>query len=136
MRNALKLAASGAQFCVTVTHLDGLVLARSAFNHSMNYRSAVTYGVFEAVLDDDQSAALDVFLEGIAPGCPKEVRPGNAKELAATTVLRVALDEAAGKIRTGGPKDDGEDMGQAVWAGVLPMALSPPAPVVDPEAEA
>jgi nitroimidazol reductase NimA-like FMN-containing flavoprotein (pyridoxamine 5'-phosphate oxidase superfamily) len=102
----------------------------------MNYRSAVTYGVFEAVPDDDQSAALDVFLEGIAPGCPKEVRPGNAKELAATTVLRVALDEAAGKIRTGGPKDDGEDMGQAVWAGVLPMALSPPAPVVDPEAEA
>lgn len=127
----LKLAGSGAQFCVTVTHLDGLVLARSAFNHSMNYRSAVIYGVFEAVPDDHKSAALDVFLEGIAPGRSKEVRPGNAKELAATTVLRVALNEAACKVRTGGPKDDEEDMGLAVWAGVLPMGLSPLAPVVD-----
>ncbi|MEW6343888.1 MAG: pyridoxamine 5'-phosphate oxidase family protein [Pseudomonadota bacterium] len=127
----LKLAASGAQVCVTVTHLDGLVLARSAFNHSMNYRSAVIYGSFETVPDDHKAGALEVFLEGIAPGRSQEVRAGNAKELAATTVLRIALAEAACKTRTGGPKDDEEDMGLAVWAGVLPMSLSPLAPIVD-----
>jgi hypothetical protein len=127
----LKLAASGAQVCVTVTHLDGLVLARSAFNHSMNYRSAVIYGSFEAVPDDHKAAVLDVFLEGIAPGRPSEVRVGNAKELAATTVLRIALTEAACKVRTGGPKDDDGDLALPVWAGVLPMALTPLAPVAE-----
>jgi nitroimidazol reductase NimA-like FMN-containing flavoprotein (pyridoxamine 5'-phosphate oxidase superfamily) len=114
----LKLAASGAQVCVTV-------------NHSMNYRSAVIYGSFEAVSDDHKAAALDVFLEGITPGRSQEVRAGNAKELAATTMLRISLAEAACKTRTGGPKDDEEDMDLAVWAGVLPMALSPLAPIVD-----
>jgi nitroimidazol reductase NimA-like FMN-containing flavoprotein (pyridoxamine 5'-phosphate oxidase superfamily) len=127
----LKLAASGAQVCVTVTHLDGLVLARSAFHHSMNYRSAVVYGAFEAVPDDRKPAALNAFLETIAAGRSHEVRPGNASELAATTVLRIALTEAASKIRTGGPVDDEEDLALPVWAGVLPMALTPRAPVVD-----
>lgn len=127
----LKLAASGAQMCVTVTHLDGLVLARSAFNHSMNYRSAVVYGVFEVVPEDQKAAAMDAFLEGIAPGRSREVRGGNEKELGATTVLRVALTEASSKIRTGGPKDDEEDMASPVWAGVLPMALTPLSPLAD-----
>lgn len=127
----LKLAASGAQVCVTVTHIDGLVLARSAFNHSMNYRSVVIYGAFEVVPDAQKPATLDAFMETLAPGRSKEARPGNAKELAATTVLRIPLDEAACKIRTGGPKDDVEDLVLPVWAGVLPMALLPLAPVVD-----
>ncbi|WP_197339321.1 pyridoxamine 5'-phosphate oxidase family protein [Ralstonia solanacearum] len=127
----LKLAADGAQVCVTITHLDGLVLARSAFHHSMNYRSAVIYGAFEVVEGTAKAAALDTFVDFIAPGRAREVRPGNAKELAATTVLRIPLYEAAAKIRTGGPKDDEEDLGLPVWAGVLPMALQPQAPVAE-----
>lgn len=127
----LKLAATGAQVCVTITHLDGLVLARSAFHHSMNYRSAVIYGSFEIVEGAAKAAALDVFVERIAPGRSREVRPGDASELAATTVMRISLDEAASKIRTGGPNDDEADMDRPVWAGVLPLALKPLAPVVD-----
>lgn len=127
----LKLAASGAQVCVTITHLDGLVLARSAFHHSMNYRSAVIYGTFEAVEGPAKAAALDTFVEFIAPGRSLEVRPGDANELAAVTVLRISLDEAASKIRTGGPKDDEADMDRPVWAGVLPLALQAQAPVVE-----
>jgi uncharacterized protein len=127
----LKLAADGAQVCVTVSHLDGLVLARSAFNHSMNYRSAVIYGVFEVVPDAYKAASLDAFLEQLAPGRTRDVRLGNPKELAATTVLRIALDETVTKIRTGGPKDDDEDLDRPVWAGVLPMGVARLAPVVD-----
>lgn len=127
----LRLAGSGAQVCVTVTHLDGLVLARSAFNHSMNYRSAVIYGAFEIVPDSQKPAVLDTFMEVLAPGRSQQARPGNAKELAATTVLRIPLDEAACKVRTGGPKDDAEDLELPVWAGVLPMGLLPLPPVVE-----
>ena len=109
--------------CVTITHLDGLVMARSAFNHSMNYRSAVIYGCFE-VVDDDAArrASLELFMERLAVGRQAEVRPGNDKEYAATTVLRIGLSEAACKMRTGGPNDDEEDMTWPVWAGVLPFA--------------
>ncbi|WP_431825387.1 pyridoxamine 5'-phosphate oxidase family protein [Burkholderia sp. F1] len=127
----LKLATDGAQVCVTITHLDGLVLARSAFEHSMNYRSAVIYGAFEAVEGAAKAAALDTFLERLAPGRSREVRPGDANELAATTVLRIALEEAACKVRSGGPEDDEADLSLPVWAGVLPLALQPMAPVVD-----
>lgn len=127
----LKLAGSGAQVCVTITHIDGLVLARSAFNHSMNYRSAVIYGAFDVVPDAQKPAVLDTFMEVLAPGRSRQARPGNAKELAATTVLRIPLDEAACKVRTGGPKDDVEDLDLPVWAGVLPMALLPLPPVVE-----
>nr|WP_233888604.1 pyridoxamine 5'-phosphate oxidase family protein [Paraburkholderia flagellata] len=135
----LRLAAEGAQVCVTVTHLDGLVLARSAFNHSMNYRSAVIYGVFEVVPPEHKAAVLDAFMEHIAPGRRHEVRAGNGKELTATTVMRIALSESVTKIRTGGPKDDEEDMDRPVWAGVLPLTLAPLPPVADtamPEREA
>lgn len=135
----LRLAADGAQVCVTVTHLDGLVLARSAFNHSMNYRSAVIYGVFEAVTEEYKAAVLDAFMEHIAPGRRHEVRAGSRKELAATTVMRIALAESVTKIRTGGPKDDEADMDRPVWAGVLPLTLAPSPPVADtaaPEREA
>lgn len=125
----LKIAASGAQVCVTVMHLDGLVLARSAFHHSMNYRCAIIYGVFEVVPESRKAAALDAFMETLAPGRSGHARPGNAKELAATTVLRIALDEASCKVRTGGPNDDEEDLALPVWAGVLPLALTPQAPI-------
>ena len=127
----IKLAASGAQVCVTVTHLDGLVLARSAFNHSMNYRSAVIYGAFEIVEGQHKARAFDVFLDNIASGRSQEARPGDPNEMAATTLLRIPLDEAATKVRTGGPKDDADDMARPVWAGVLPLALVPLAPVPD-----
>jgi nitroimidazol reductase NimA-like FMN-containing flavoprotein (pyridoxamine 5'-phosphate oxidase superfamily) len=125
----LKLAADGAQVCITVMHLDGLVLARSAFNHSMNYRCAIIYGVFEVVPESQKAATLDAFMETLAPGRSRHARPGNAKELAATTVLRIALDEASCKVRTGGPNDDEEDLALPVWAGVLPLALAPRAPI-------
>jgi nitroimidazol reductase NimA-like FMN-containing flavoprotein (pyridoxamine 5'-phosphate oxidase superfamily) len=126
----IKLLAQGTQACVTVTHIDGLVLARSAFNHSMNYRSAMVYGQFEKV--DDKEAALDTFMHHLAPGREHEARPGNSKELAATTVMRIGLAEAACKVRTGGPQDDEDDMGVAAWAGVLPLVQQRGVPVVDP----
>ena len=126
----IKLLAQGTQACVTVTHIDGLVLARSAFNHSMNYRSAMVYGQFEKV--DEKAAALDTFMRHLAPGREHEARPGNSKELAATTVMRISLAEAACKVRTGGPNDDAEDMGVAAWAGVLPLVQQRGVPVADP----
>jgi nitroimidazol reductase NimA-like FMN-containing flavoprotein (pyridoxamine 5'-phosphate oxidase superfamily) len=119
------------QACVTITHLDGLVLARSAFNHSMNYRSAVIYGRFEAVDGDDKRVALEAFMEKILPGRQADVRPGNEQEYAATTVLRIALSEAACKVRTGGPEDDEADLAWPAWAGVLPLEQVRTAPVPD-----
>lgn len=119
--------------CVTITHLDGLVLARAAFNHSMNYRSAMVYGRFELVGDDAaKRASLEAFMDKLVVGRQAQVRPGNDKEYAATTVLRISLDEAACKVRKGGPNDDAEDMDLPVWAGVLPFARTKLAPVVDP----
>ena len=117
--------------CVTITHVDGLVMARAAFNHSMNYRSAVIYGRFEEVDDDGKRVALEAFMDHLAPGRQAQARPGNDKEYAATTVLRIALTEAACKTRTGPPKDDAEDMGLPVWAGVLPLRETRGTPVAD-----
>lgn len=128
----LKLLSGGTQACVAITHLDGLVLARSAFNHTMNYRSAVIYGCFERVADEaDKRAAMIAFMDKLVPGRQAEIRAGSDKEFAATTVMRIALDEAAAKVRSGGAKDDEEDMGIAVWAGVLPFAQMRAAPVRD-----
>ncbi len=118
----VKHLAGGAQACVTITHLDGLVLARSAFSHSMNYRSAMVYGQFEVVADDAaKRSSLAAFMDKIAIGRQAEIRPGNDKEFAATTVLRIPLAEAACKVRSGGPTDDEEDMQLTAWAGVLPF---------------
>jgi nitroimidazol reductase NimA-like FMN-containing flavoprotein (pyridoxamine 5'-phosphate oxidase superfamily) len=107
--------------CVTITHVDGLVLARSAFNHSMNYRSVMVYGRFEAVIDAGKRPAMEAFMDHLLPGRQADVRPGNEQEYAATTVMRIALHEAVCKVRTGGPMDDEEDLQLAVWAGVLPL---------------
>ena len=127
----IKRLAGGAQACVTITHVDGLVLARSAFNHSMNYRSVVVYGQFERVADAAKPALLDRFMDHIAPGRRHEARPGDANELAATTLLKLPLREAAAKIRRGGPTDDEPDLALPVWAGVVPIARVFGEPVAD-----
>ncbi|PXX41562.1 pyridoxamine 5'-phosphate oxidase family protein [Undibacterium pigrum] len=127
-----KILTSGIQACVTITHLDGLVMARSAFNHAMNYRSAMIYGCFEKLGDEaDKHLALAQFMEKLAPGRQAQCRPGNDKEMAATTVMRIALDEAAVKIRSGGPEDAEEDMDIPVWAGVLPLVQVHGEPIID-----
>ncbi len=127
-----KLLMQGVQACVAIAHLDGLVMARSAFSHSMNYRSAMIYGRFEAVDDEAaKRASMAAFIDKVAPGRQADVRPGSDKEFAATTVMRIALTEAACKVRTGGPNDDAEDMGIRAWTGVLPMAMVRQAPVAD-----
>ena len=112
----------GMEVSVSICHFDGLVLARSAFNHSMNYRSAVIYGCFTPINDETAKLeVLDHFMERLAPGRLHEIRNGNRKELGATIVLRLPLAESAVKIRTGGPIDDDKDMDLPAWAGVLPV---------------
>jgi nitroimidazol reductase NimA-like FMN-containing flavoprotein (pyridoxamine 5'-phosphate oxidase superfamily) len=128
----LKVLQSGVSVAVTITLLDGLVLARSAFNHALNYRSAVIYGAFEMVPDAEKPAALAAFLERILPGRQASIRPGDANELAATTVLRIGLHESAAKVRQGPPEDNADDMDWPVWAGVLPMRMTPLAAICDP----
>lgn len=118
--------------CITVTLIDGLVLARSAFHHSVNYRSVVVFGQAELVEDEPgKMAALAAITEHIVPGRWAEVREPNAQELKATTVLAIPLEEASAKVRIGDPKDDDEDMAIPVWAGQLPLRLTPGAPIND-----
>jgi uncharacterized protein len=129
----LRTAAGGAPVCVTATLLDGLVLARSAFHHSMNYRSVVVLGRASLVEDlDEKRAALEAVVEHVAPGRSVEVRPPTPLELKGTSVLRLPIEEASAKVRTGPPVDDEEDYALPVWAGVLPLSLRPGAPVADP----
>jgi nitroimidazol reductase NimA-like FMN-containing flavoprotein (pyridoxamine 5'-phosphate oxidase superfamily) len=128
-----KVLAAGADVCVTVTLVDGLVLARSAFHHSINYRSVVVFGRPRAVeSEEEKTAALEAFTEHVMPGRWADVRRPNAQELAATTVLAIQLSEASAKVRTGPPVDDEEDYQLAVWAGVLPLGVEPGAPEADP----
>jgi uncharacterized protein len=122
--------------CVTVTLLDGLVLARAAFHHSMNYRSAMALGCTRLVTDPaEKDAALSALVEHIVPGRGAEVRPADTKELAATAVLAVPLEDVSAKIRRGDPVDEDEDYDLPIWAGVLPLALVPGAPVPDSRLE-
>ena len=126
----IKALAAGTQAAVGMTLVDGLVLAKSAFSHSMNYRSAVVYGVFEPVQDNaDKLAALDTFMDKIAKGRKHEARPGNDKEINATSVLRIALTEAAVKVSASLPSDKEEDLGLPVWAGVLPLKTTRGIPI-------
>ena len=107
--------------CLTIALVDGLVLARSAMHHSMNYRSVVIYGQFEAVTDPaEKERSLRVFIEGLYPGRWETLRPINDKELNATALLRIPLAEASAKVRDAGVKDDAEDLDWPVWAGVIP----------------
>jgi nitroimidazol reductase NimA-like FMN-containing flavoprotein (pyridoxamine 5'-phosphate oxidase superfamily) len=117
-------AAAGAAVCFEVTLLDGLVLARSAFHHSMNYRSVLVYAVAEVVADTaGKMAALDAVVERAAPGRSAEARPPTETELRSTLVLALPLVEVSAKIRTGGPVDDEADLTWPVWAGVIPLRL-------------
>ncbi|GAA1926363.1 pyridoxamine 5'-phosphate oxidase family protein [Streptantibioticus ferralitis] len=121
---------SGLPVCLTVTHVDGLVLARSAFHHSINYRSVVVHGTAYQVTDPaERSEALDALVEHIVPGRADDSRRANAKELAATAVIRLDLAEASAKIRTGGPSDDPEDLELPYWSGVLPVIHGYGAPI-------
>jgi nitroimidazol reductase NimA-like FMN-containing flavoprotein (pyridoxamine 5'-phosphate oxidase superfamily) len=127
-----RLLATGLPVCVNVTLLDGLVLARSALHHSMNYRSAVVYGLAEPVEGEEHEHALRVVTEHLVPGRWGEVRAPTPKELAATAVLAVGLEEASVKVRGGPPVDDDADYALPVWAGVVPLAVAAGPPVADP----
>ncbi|MEU9440057.1 pyridoxamine 5'-phosphate oxidase family protein [Streptomyces sp. NPDC048304] len=112
----------GLPVCLTVTHVDGLVLARSAFHHSINYRSVVVHGVARQVTDpEEQRMALDALVDHVVPGRSADSRPADKKELAATAVIRLDLDEVSAKLRTGGVNDEPEDLGLPHWAGVVPL---------------
>jgi nitroimidazol reductase NimA-like FMN-containing flavoprotein (pyridoxamine 5'-phosphate oxidase superfamily) len=118
--------------CITVTLVDGLVLARSAFHHSINYRSVVAFGVTQKVNDGEQKLrALRTISEHLLPGRWPDVRAPSEKELKATTILEFAIEEASAKIRTGPPLDEEADYGLPVWAGVLPLTLEAKLPVPD-----
>jgi nitroimidazol reductase NimA-like FMN-containing flavoprotein (pyridoxamine 5'-phosphate oxidase superfamily) len=124
--------AERAEICLAATLLDALVLARSAFHHSVNYRSVVVFGQAERVLADaDKRRALEAFTEKLIPGRWADARPPNAQELKATAVLRLPLEEASAKVRTGNPVDDEEDYALPVWAGTVPLRLSAGAPQPD-----
>jgi len=128
----LRELSKGVEVCVTVTLLDGLVLARSAFHHSMNYRSVVILGKAELVTDaDEKNTALEALTEHFVPGRWKDVRWPTELELKATSVLKLSITEASAKIRTGDPVDDDEDYSMDVWAGVLPLSLVPGKPIKD-----
>ncbi len=129
----LRSLQGGIEVCVTVTLLDGLVLARSAFHHSMNYRSVVVFGTATTVENGDEKlAALQAFTEHIVPGRWAKVRPPSHQEIAGTLVLSLPLTEASAKVRTGPPVDDEADYELPVWAGEIPLCLTAGAPVSDP----
>jgi len=129
----LRTLAEGVRVCVTVTLLDGLVLARSAFHHSMNYRSVVVFGTASVVEDEaEKTEALRVITEHIVPDRWAEVRAPDESELRKTLVLKLPLEEASAKVRTGPPIDDEPDYQLPVWAGEIPLRLTACAPVADP----
>ena len=130
----LRQMKEGVSVCVTVTLLDGLVLARSVFNHSMNYRSVVILGKATLVEDPEEKLeALRVLSEHIIPGRWDDVRQPNERELKATSVLHVPIEEFSAKVRTGPPIDDAEDYSISTWAGVLPLEMKVEAPISDPK---
>jgi uncharacterized protein len=129
----LRTMEKGVEVCLTVAHIDGIVLARSAFHHSINYRSAMLFGTAHKIEDPAaKSAALERFVDRICTGRWKQLRPVTPLELKATTVLSMPISEGAAKIRTGPPKDDEEDYDWSVWAGVVPLRTVIDAPIADP----
>ena len=130
----LRNLSEGVRACVTVTHTDGIVLARSAFHHSMNYRSVTAFGTGTLVDDDEtKMSALKLISENVLPGRWNDVREPTKKELDVTTVIAIVIEEAAAKIREGDPKDDAKDYDLPVWAGVIPFETSFGDPISDPK---
>jgi nitroimidazol reductase NimA-like FMN-containing flavoprotein (pyridoxamine 5'-phosphate oxidase superfamily) len=129
----LRTLAEGVQVCVTVTLVDGLVFARSAFHNSVNYRSVVILGRAALVEPlEEKLRALEALTEHVIPGRWKDVRPPSEQELNAAAVLRLPLKEVSAKLRTGPPIDEEQDYALPIWAGVLPLALTASAPIADP----
>ena len=129
----LRFQEAGVPACVAVTHLDGLVLARSGFHHSINYRSVMAFGVAKLVDDrQEESDQLDLFVDRLFPGRRGEIRPNETQELKGTTVIAMEIEEASAKIRTGPPKDDEPDYALDVWAGVIPIMQVVGEAVADP----
>jgi nitroimidazol reductase NimA-like FMN-containing flavoprotein (pyridoxamine 5'-phosphate oxidase superfamily) len=128
----VRRAKQGVPVCVTVTLVDALVLARSTFHHSINYRSVVVFAEAEEVAElDERAAALEAIVEHLVPGRTSEARAANEKEVRGTVVLRVPIDEASAKVRTGPPSDDHEDLELDVWAGLVPVTTTFGTPVGD-----
>ncbi|MCU1229614.1 MAG: putative flavin-nucleotide-binding protein [Acidobacteria bacterium] len=122
----------GVEACVTITLLDGLVMARSAFHHSMNYRSVVVYGTAQQVTDrEEKLRALELLVEHVCAGRTRDARRPNEQELRQTIVLSLPIDEASAKVRSGGPGDDEEDYALPIWAGVIPLRLVAQSPISD-----
>jgi hypothetical protein len=131
---AWKAVAAGAEVCLAATIVDALVLARSAFNHSMNYRSVVAYGRAREVTDPDELlVAAEAITDHVAPGRGDDARMPTPDEFRQTLLLAMSLDEASAKIRTGPPKDDEEDLELPIWAGLLPLASSAGTPEAAPD---
>jgi len=130
----LRYIQSGGAVCITITHVDGIVLARSVFHHSINYRSAVLFGK-GSVIEDEQAKlqALEAFTERLIPGRWQDARTPNAVEVKQTTVIAVQIESASAKLRTGPPGDEAEDYDLPVWAGVLPLRQIAGAPLADPQ---
>ena len=129
----LRTLRRGAAVCVTVTLLDGLVLARSAFHHSMNYRSVVILGGATEVEDEaEKRCAFSALVDHVLTGRSAQTREASVQELKATSVLRVPIEEASAKVRTGPPLDDDDDYALPYWAGVLPLRLEAQPPIADP----
>ena len=128
----LRAASSGLPVCITVTLLDGLILARSVFNHSMNYRSVVALGMATLIGDPmEKLAALRAFTQKLLPGRWEDARQPNEQELKATSILKLPLTEVSAKVRTGGVEDDAADYALRVWAGTIPLRLVADAPIRD-----
>jgi len=123
----------GKDVCLAVTHFDGFVLARSAFHHSINYRSVMLFGEATKIKDAEKEQRLQSFVENLIPGRWENLRPMTAKEAKATTVFSMPIDEGSAKVRTGPPGDDDEDYSLPIWAGVLPISQVLHDPVPDPK---
>ncbi len=123
----------GKEVCMSITHFDGIVLARSAFHHSINYRSVMLFGEATKIGDDEKNQLLENFVEALIPGRWESLRPMTDQEAKATTVFSMPIDEGSAKVRTGPPVDDDEDYELPIWAGVLPMSQTLQAPEPDPK---
>jgi uncharacterized protein len=128
----LRHQAEGIPVCVTVSHVDGLVVARSGFHHSLNYRAVMAFGNAAIVRDEaTKTAALNAFVERLYPGRNRQIRPILPQELKATTLMSMVIDEVSAKVRTGGPIDDEEDYALDCWAGIIPIEMRVGAAIAD-----